>query len=309
MRKSIFTLLILTISCTLLVAHGQQDYIASEITKLVLLGTGNPNPDPARSGCALAIIVNDTPYIIDFGPGVIRQAASLSPRFGGGIKGLSVQNIKTAFLTHLHSDHTTGYPDLILTPWVMGRDAPLEVYGPEGIAEMTDNILKAYKQDIDYRLTGSEPANDKGWRVNAHEIKPGKIYQDENIAVQAFLVEHGTWPNAFGFKFTTPDRTIVISGDTRPCEKLVEMSKGADILVHEVYSVAGFENKDPAWKTYHAAHHTSTHELGRIASQAKPGLVVMYHVLSWGATDEEMLQEIKETYNGKAVVGKDLDIY
>ncbi|MBL7110899.1 MAG: MBL fold metallo-hydrolase [Bacteroidales bacterium] len=297
------------ISCFSFVVCGQQDYIASETTKLVLLGTGNPNPNPERSGCALAIIVNDTPYIIDFGPGVIRQAARLTPHYGGNIAGLSAQNIKTAFLTHLHSDHTTGYPDLILTPWVMGRDAPLEVYGPEGIAEMSDHILKAYQQDIEYRLSGSEPANDQGWRVNSHEIKPGKIYQDENIEVQAFLVEHGTWPNAFGFKFTTPDRTIVISGDTKPCEKLIEMSTGADILVHEVYSVKGFEEKDPVWKTYHAAHHTSTHELGRIASQAKPGLVVMYHVLSWGATDKELLEEIKTIYDGKTVVGNDLNIF
>lgn len=309
MRKSISSLAVLMISCFSFVVCGQQDYIASETTKLVLLGTGNPNPNPERSGCALAIIVNDTPYIIDFGPGVIRQAARLTPHYGGNIAGLSAQNIKTAFLTHLHSDHTTGYPDLILTPWVMGRDAPLEVYGPEGIAEMSDHILKAYQQDIEYRLSGSEPANDQGWRVNSHEIKPGKIYQDENIEVQAFLVEHGTWPNAFGFKFTTPDRTIVISGDTKPCEKLIEMSTGADILVHEVYSVKGFEEKDPVWKTYHAAHHTSTHELGRIASQAKPGLVVMYHVLSWGATDKELLEEIKTIYDGKTVVGNDLNIF
>ena len=123
------------------VLSGQPDYAASEITQLVLLGTGNPNPDPERSGCALAIVVNDTPYIIDFGPGIIRQAARLTPRYGGDIKGLDAKNIKIAFLTHLHSDHTTGYPDLIFTPWVMGRDTPLEVYGPEGIKDMTEKQL------------------------------------------------------------------------------------------------------------------------------------------------------------------------
>jgi ribonuclease BN (tRNA processing enzyme) len=308
MKQIVFTLLFIWLSFCGTGASAQQ-YVASDITKLILLGTGNPNPNPERSGCALVIVVHDTPYIIDFGPGLIRQAARLTPQYGGEIEALEAKNIKTAFLTHLHSDHTTGYPDLILTPWVMGRDTPLEVYGPEGIKEMTDHILQAYRQDIDYRLTQSEPANDRGWRVNAHEFTGGKIYQDKNIEVHAFHVGHGTWPNAYGFKFITPDRTIVISGDTRPCDKVVEMAGGADILVHEVYSVAGFERKAPEWKNYHAAHHTSTRELGRIAAQAKPGLVVMYHVLSWGSTDEEMLDEIKEVYRGEVVVGKDLDIY
>jgi len=309
LKKYIHPLVVLLICWNGFKAFAQQDYVASDITKLVLLGTGNPNPNPERSGCALAIVVNDTPYIIDFGPGLIRQAARLTPRYGGKIEGLNAENIKTAFLTHLHSDHTTGYPDLIFTPWVMGRDTPLEVYGPEGIVKMTDHILQAYQQDIDYRLEGSEPANDLGWRVNAHEMAPGKIYRDENIEVHAFLVEHGDWPNAYGLKFTTPDRTIVISGDTRPCKKLIEMSKGADILVHEVYSVKGYEQKDPVWKTYHAAHHTSTHELGKIATEANPGLVVMYHILAWGSTNEEMLEELKEVYSGNAVIGNDLNIY
>ncbi len=122
---------------------AQRDFSDSEITKVVMLGTGNPNPSPSQSGCSVAIIVNDTPYIVDFGPGLIRQAAAMSPRYGGKIKGLDVKNIKRAFLTHLHSDHTTGYPDLILTPWVMGRNEPLEVYGPEGINDMTKHILEA----------------------------------------------------------------------------------------------------------------------------------------------------------------------
>ena len=309
MKKILISLSVIWISCHGSFVTGQQDYVPSEITKLILLGTGNPNPNPERSGCALAIVVRDTPYIIDFGPGVIRQAAKLTPRYGGNIEALETKNIKTAFLTHLHSDHTTGYPDLILTPWVMGRDTPLEVYGPEGIKEMTNHILQAYKQDIDYRLEGSEPANDRGWRVNAHEISAGKIYEDKNIEVRAFYVEHGTWPNAFGFKFITPDRTIVISGDTKPCETLVSMSHDADILVHEVYSVAGFEKRDPVWKNYHAGHHTSTHELGEMASRVHPGLVVMYHILSWGSTDEEMLKEIREVYQGKVVIGKDIEIY
>ena len=305
--------LIAVLLCALLIQQGtyaQRDFSDSEVTKLVMLGTGNPNPSPEQSGCALAIVVNDVPYVVDFGPGLIRRAAALSPRYGGSIEGLDVKHIKRAFLTHLHSDHTTGYPDLILTPWVMGRDDPLEVYGPAGTREMTEHILEAYKEDIRYRLYGTEPANDEGWRVNCHEIlKEGLFYQDEHIKAEAFRVPHGTWPNAWGFRFTTPDRVIVISGDSAPSEKIIEYARGADILVHEVYSSAGYEKKPESWKSYHAAHHTSTLELAGIAREADPGLVVLYHILFWGSTEEELLEEISGIYDGKVILGRDLDIY
>lgn len=104
-------------------------FSVSAQTKVVLLGTGTPNPDPEHSGCSVAIVVGEKSYLIDFGPGLVRQAAALSPRYGGTIEALHSRNLTTAFLTHLHSDHTVGYADLIMTPWVMGRNKPLEVYG------------------------------------------------------------------------------------------------------------------------------------------------------------------------------------
>ena len=289
---------------------AQRDFSDSDTTKLVILGSGNPNPSPFQSGCSLAIIVSGTPYIVDFGPGLIRKAAALSPEYGGMIKGFYIKDIKRAFLTHLHSDHSTGYPDLILTPWVIGRNEPLEVYGPEGLNKMSGNILKAYEEDIRYRIYGTEPANDQGWRVNSHEFtQEGIIYQDKNVKVEAFPVVHGTWPNAWGFRFTTPDKVIVISGDTSPTEKVAEYSRNADILVQEVYSKEGFEKKTDAWKDYHSKHHTSTYEVAEIASKANPGLVVLYHILFWGATDQELLNEIAAKYKGEVVIGKDLDIF
>jgi ribonuclease BN (tRNA processing enzyme) len=292
------------------VLFSQRDFSDSDITKVVMLGTGNPNPSPSQSGCSVAIIVNDIPYIVDFGPGLIRRAAAMSPAYGGKIKGLDVKNIKIAFLTHLHSDHTTGYPDLILTPWVMGRDEPLEVYGPEGTESMTSHILQAYDADIRYRVYGGEPGNDIGWRVNCHEFtKEGIIYQDKNVKVEAFPVEHGTWPNAFGFRFTTPDRKIVISGDTKPIARVIEYAKNADILIHEVYSYKGFQLKSDEWRKYHSEHHTSTVELAGVASEAKPKLLVLYHILFWGATEEEILTEISGKYSGRVISGRDLDIY
>ena len=137
----------------------------------------------------------------------------MSPDYGGDMEGLVVDRLKVAFLTHLHSDHSAGLPDLILTSWVAGRDAPLELYGPEGVADMAEYILKAYDADIRYRIDGLEPANELGWRVNAHTLDDGVVYEDDNVKVEAFRVRHGTWENAFGFRFTTPDRVIVISGE------------------------------------------------------------------------------------------------
>lgn len=286
-----------------------KDSTDSLVTKVVLLGTGNPNPDPNHSGCSVAIIVNKTSYLIDFGPGLIRQAARLSPRYGGSIEALAAENLKTAFLTHLHSDHTAGYADLILTPWVMGRDEPLEVYGPEGIGEMTKHILLAFQEDIRYRLYGIEPANNQGWRVITHVIQEGEIYKDQNIKVEAFKVKHGTWPQAYGFRFTTPDKIIVLSGDTAPCENILKYSKGADILIHEVYYKKGFEQKSDLWKRYHSRHHTSTYELGELARQVEPKLLVLYHILFWGAEEKDLLEEISKKYKGKVIVGADLDVF
>ena len=278
-------------------------------TQLILLGTGTPNADPKRSGPSLAIVVGSNSYIVDFGPGVVRRASALSKQWGGKIEALNANNLKLAFLTHLHSDHTAGYADLILTPWVLGRNIPLEVYGPKGLTQMTEDLLEAYRSDISYRLDGLEPANALGWQVNTHEITEGVVFQDDLIEVTAFKINHGSWDNAFGYRFVTPDKTIVISGDTRPSQNLIRYSEGADILVHEVYSQAGFDKKTEVWKKYHASHHTSTFELGEIAKKTKPGLLVLHHILFWGATEEELLDEISQIYDGLVSIGSDMMIY
>jgi ribonuclease Z len=308
--KKLSILLIMLLWLGNMSIRAQRDFSDSEITKLVLLGTGNPNPSPDQSGCSLALIVRDTPYVIDFGPGLIRRAARMIPRYGGTLEALETPKLKTAFLTHLHSDHTAGYPDLILTPWVMGRKEPMEVYGPVGTGHMTEHILTAFQEDIRYRVYGEEPANNKGWRVNWHEFdEEGEIYRDSNIRVEAFPVIHGSWPNAWGFRFTTPDKVIVVSGDCQPSPKVLEYATGADILVHEVYSQTGYLNKSEAWKAYHARHHTSTLQLGEIAEAAKPGKIILYHILYWGSSEAELLEEIRSVYSGEVYVGQDLDVF
>lgn len=277
------------------------------IAQVVLLGTGTPNADPDRAGPAVAVVVNDTPYLIDCGPGVVRRAAAAARK---GMTGLAVEKLRRAFITHLHSDHTVGYPDLIFTPAVLERDAALEVYGPPGLSAMTKHILAAYKEDMEIRLKGLEPSKPAGYVVNAHEIKPGPIYRDENVAVKAFAVRHGSWKHAYGFRFETPGRVIVISGDCAPSQSIIENCQGCDVLVHEVYSTKGFARRPPEWQRYHSQFHTSSRELAEIARKAQPKLLVLYHQLLWGATPEDVLAEIRAAgYQGKVVFGNDLDVF
>lgn len=275
-------------------------------TRLVLLGTGTPNADPDRSGPALAIVVNGQGYLVDCGPGVVRRAAAAARM---GIEALAADKLGHVFITHLHSDHTLGYPDLIFTPWVLGRVKPLVAYGPPGLAKMTDRILAAYEEDIRIRIDGLEPANTTGYKVEVHETVPGPICEDDNVRVVAFPVRHGSWPHAYGFRFETPDRTIVVSGDTAPSESLIENAKGCDVLVHEVYSHAGFKRRTPEWQAYHSSFHTSTTELAEIANRVRPKLLVLTHQLFWGSTCEDLVAEVKEHYDGAVACGRDLDVY
>ncbi len=266
--------------------------------RVIFLGTGNPNPDPDRMGPSVAIIANGYPYIVDFGPGVVRRAVS---------SGLDVKTLDIAFLTHLHSDHTIGLPDLILTPWVLEREKPLALFGPIGTRIMAENILKAYEIDIDERLKGLEPANPTGWNVSINEIEPGIVYKDKNVSVAAFPVDHGSL-TALGYKFSVGNRNVVISGDTSPTDAIIENARNVDVLIHEVYSAKAFQSLPPEWQKYHAAVHTSTVELAEIAGEVKPGLLVLYHQLFWGVPEDELLSEVTEIYRGEVVSAKDLDV-
>jgi ribonuclease BN (tRNA processing enzyme) len=191
-------------------------------------------------------------------------------------------------------------------PWVLGRDEPLEVYGPPGIKKMTEHILEAYREDIQVRLSGLEPANETGYKVNCHEIEPGYIYDDLNVKVEVFRVKHGN-TKSYGIKFNTSDRIICISGDTAPFDSCVEIYRNCDVLIHEVYAEKG--KRTPEWQKYHESMHTSSVELGRIAEEANPGLLILYHQLFHGVTEEELIQDVRAHYGGKVVSGHDLDVY
>jgi ribonuclease BN (tRNA processing enzyme) len=276
-------------------------------TRLVMLGTGTPNADPDRYGPAVAVVVDETSYLVDFGVGVVRRAAAAER---SGITALAAPRLTRAFATHLHSDHTLGLADLILTPWILERPSPLELYGPRGLRSMTHHIVSAYADDLRIRTRGGEPKHGYDPRiVNVHEIAPGFVYRDERVTVTAFAVKHGAWEQAFGYRFQTPDRTIVISGDSGPDSHLEAQCQRCDVLVHEVYSGAGFAKRPPEWQAYHARYHTSARELGAIATRAQPGLLVLYHQLIWSSTEEELLKEVRSAYDGKVVSAHDLDVF
>ena len=216
--------IVLVILATSLADLSQAQEDKKSRTQVVLLGTGNPMPDPERSGSATAIVVNDSVYLVDFGPGVVRRAAAAA--IEKRIRALKPINLKTVFTTHLHSDHTAGYPDLILVPWVMGRRVPLEVYGPKGIKEMTDHVLAAYKEDIRIRTEGMEQIPKESLKVNVHEIQPGIVYKDDNVTVTAFATKHGDWEESYGYRFDTVDRSIVIPGDTTAIQATIDACNG-----------------------------------------------------------------------------------
>jgi ribonuclease BN (tRNA processing enzyme) len=270
------------------------------VTQLQFLGTGTPNPDPNRYGPASAVLVNGSCYLVDAGAGVVRRAAAAD---------IKMEQLNRLFITHLHSDHVLGYPDLILTPAVTGRKDALRVWGPTGTKEMTHHLLDAFTEDVSIRIHGGEPSEPAAYEVKVTEYMSGEIYRDENVSVTAFSVTHGKWQYAFGFRFDTKDRSIVFSGDTTYCDNLIEHAKGCDILVHEVCSSKGLAKRTPEWQKYHSSYHTIGEDVGRIATAVQPKLLLLNHLLPFGETDEQILSEVKSTYDGEVRIPNDLEVF
>lgn len=296
------SLALLTVS----LAAGQQPQTATASkTRIVLLGTGTPGPLPDRSGPATAIVVNDTAYLVDFGPGVVRRASAAF--LDKGIKALEPTKLRVALVTHLHSDHTVGYPDLIFTPWTVGRRMPLEVYGPKGLKAMTEHLLEAYRVDIETRTNpdGNQRGFPDGHKVNAHEIGPGVVYKDANVTVTAFATKHAM--ESYGYRFDTPDRSIVISGDTNPTQATIDACRGCDVLIHEVHTPAWLATRPDFFQRFAAKYHTTTPQLADLARQARPRLLILYHYS--GLSPEELHGDMLARYSGHFVVGRDLDVF
>ena len=283
-------------------------------TQIVMLGTGTPIPDPDRAGPGVAIVVDSIAYLFDAGTGIIRRAAAagrsglkaFAPRTPNGQPSPRFDRL---FLTHLHSDHTLGLADVIFTPWIQGRVAPLDIYGPPGTKRLVNGILDGNAEDINERTHASGGPSMNGWKAIVHEIAEGEVYRDSRITVTAFAVPHADWKYAFGYRIQTPDRVIVLSGDERFNPPIAQQCRGCDVLIHEVYSDSGYATLPALRQTYHAHAHTSATHLGDIATEAKPGLLILYHQLFFGSSEEKLLAEVRSHFSGRVVSAHDLDIY
>lgn len=280
---------------------------ATAETDVVILGTGTPVPDASRSGPGVAVIYNGEAYVFDAGGGMVQRAIEASERHG--IEALYPTNIRHLFITHLHSDHTLDYPELASTLW-WRRENQLMAWGPEGLAEMSNGMYEMMGRDISLRTSGKQPViNPDYYQVDVTEISEGVVLERDGLVIEAFEVPHGDIDPAFGYRVTTPDKTIVISGDTAYSEKLMKMAEGADLLIHEVISASALANLSDFWQSYHGSSHTLTTELAELASKARPKLLVLYHVLFYGASEESVMEEIRAGYDGDAVLADDLDIF
>jgi ribonuclease BN (tRNA processing enzyme) len=278
-------------------------------TRLILLGTaGGPAIKKARAQPANALIVRDSVYIIDAGDGVSRQM---------GLAGVSPKALRAVFITHLHSDHVADYGTLLLRAWQSGLKKAVDTYGPAPLKAMTASYLQYMRWDIQLRIRDENRpvlAN----LVRAHDIaKAGVIYKDENVTVTAAEVPHGAAKPAYAYRFDTPDRSIVFSGDTSKSASLVKLAAGADVLVHEILNIDGVDasvkETDPgneALKRHIIEAHTPMEEVGQVASEARVKKLVLTHFVPTGQAafdkPELWIQGVRKSYQGEVVVGEDL---
>ena len=265
--------------------------------QVILLGTGYPRPYPDRAGPCTAVVVNGKVFFVDAGRGVMMRVAGAQ---------LPLGTVTAVFLTHLHSDHTNGLPDLFSTTWVMGRKTPLELYGPTGTQKLADAMLAFFAEDIHIRRDLTEMQSAAGATINVHEVKEGAVYRDDDVTVTAFEVDHRPVAPAFGYRFNSGGKVIVISGDTAPSDNLVKFAKGADILVHEVYSAGAFSKYDnPQVAARLSRYHTDAEQVGKIATEAGVKMLVLTHIIR--PEDSDKIRELAaKNFKGEIVVGKDL---
>lgn len=276
-------------------------------SRLILLGTaGGPTPKPNRAAPAQAIVVDGVIYVIDCGNGVARQMV---------LAGLDLAAIRDVFITHHHSDHDADYGNLLLLAWAGTLKTRVDTYGPPPLKRMTHDFLALNDYDIRIRMK-DEGRPPLAPLIVPHEIsRGGLVTRDERVKVTAALVEHSLVSPALAYRFDCPDRSIVISGDTRPSDRLVELARGADVLVHEVMYLPALERIEKAEaqaKRLHAhllAAHTSTEDVGRIATRAGVKTLVLSHFVPGGLpaiSDDEWRAAVAPHFAGEIVVGHDL---
>jgi ribonuclease Z len=288
---------------------------------LVIVGTGNPVPNPYRFGPASAVVVNGTPYLFDAGEGVWRGLAKAATFHGGTLaQAFGVDNLTHLFITHLHPDHTIGIPALILQPWYLNRANPMDIYGPPGITRRVDAILDAWKDTIELDLAKDPTTTPNGWKARGHDFAiatSGVVYQDGNVKVEAFQHKHWELPYNYAYRVTTPDRVLVIGGDGSGDDRLIAAAQGADVFVAEVCTEAALGNAPWGGKTVEEKgqlvwqYHMKPRDLARIANAAHVKMLVLYHVQNYSNPydPDAVLKEVREFYQGAVVQARDGDVF
>ena len=276
-------------------------------SRLVMLGTaGGPTPKASRAAPAQALVVDGVVYVIDCGNGVARQMA---------LAGINLGALRHVFITHHHSDHNADLGNLLLLAWSGNLTSPVHCWGPPPLAAMRELFLQLNDYDIQTRIKdeGRAPLADL---FRTHEITSSSVVmQDERITVTAALVDHPPVVPAFAYRFDCPDRSLVFSGDTAPCEALVMLAKGADVLVHEVMYLPALEKviaSEPdagRLREHLLASHTTTEQVGRIATEAGVKTLVLSHFVPGGdpaLTEEVWRDAVAPYFKGELVIARDL---
>ena len=298
-RRAVVSAVALLLSSVSLapMAHAQTPALPSGEIRVTLLGTGTPRPLMDRFGPSSLVEAGHEKLIFDVGRGAMQRLFQL---------GVSYADLTGVLLTHLHSDHTVGLPDLWLTGWLISnRATPLEMWGPAGTRKMAAALQSAYSFDLDIRVRDDKvPA--AGGRIVAHDISEQVIFDRGGVKVTAFLVDHGLVRPALGYRVDAGKHSVVLSGDTRYSPNLISHAKGTDLLIHEVGAASAEQMSRDAHTRTIIAHHTTPEDAARIFNQVRPKLAVFSHIVLRGATADDALRTTRLTYAGPLQLGEDL---